>query len=227
MASASRELVVMVHGIASWRFVFAVMNARLRAAGFATRMWGYPSILWSNQHHGASLARLLRRRAATGKYDKIHLVVHSMGSIVARCALQEELPEQLGRIVMIGPPNQGSHVASRLAPIYGWLAPTLVELCDVEGSFVRTLGSPPEHVEIGVVAAQRDRVVPLLNTHLAGMRDHIVLPGLHTSSLWRRETAEQVVHFLREGRFFLPGERSASAVGGERAGATLPTPSGG
>ena len=36
---------------------------------------------------------------------------------------------------------------------------------------------------------------------LAGASDHIVLPVTHLSMLWSREAAEQVVAYLRTGRF--------------------------
>lgn len=204
--AGQQELVVLVHGIASSRLVFLLMGARLRAAGYATRMWGYPSVFGSNQRHGRELARFVAAKAATGKYARIHLVVHSMGSIVTRCALLEGLPPQLGRIVMIGPPNHGSHIATRLTAIYGWISPTLVEISDREGSFVRTLPPPPQGVEFGVLAAERDRVVRRASTYLEGMRDHAVVRGHHTSSLWSRETAARVIAFLRHGRFTPEGE---------------------
>lgn len=199
---------MLVHGIASTRLVFLLMGARLRGAGYATRMWGYPSVFGSNQRHGRALARFVAAKAASGRFARIHLVVHSMGSIVARCALQEGLPPQLGRIVMIGPPNHGSHIATRLTAIYGWISPTLAEISDLEGSFVRSLPPPPEGVEFGVLAAERDRVVRRTSTHLAGMRDHAVVRGHHTSSLWSRETAGRVIAFLRNGRFGECGQGS-------------------
>jgi hypothetical protein len=128
-----------------------------------------------------------------------------MGSIVARCALETGGLTKLGRFVMLGPPNRGSHIARRLASQLGDLCTPLRELSDASDSFVNRL-EEPTHVEVGVIAAAADRVVPLKSTHLACQRDHIVLPGHHGVLPWRYETFRQVISFLQDGRFNLTAE---------------------
>ena len=219
-----RDLVVMTHGIASTRFFLAPLAWRLRRRGFATRLYGYPSIWWSNRDHGRRLAAFLRRVGP--RYDRVHLVVHSMGGIVTRCALEEPLPENLGRVVMIGTPNRGSHMASRLAcdsPSRLWntlvvrphraLSSTLVELTDEPDSFVNRLGPPPPGIEIGVVAASHDKMLHPSQSHLEGQADHRTARGWHTSVLWTRETAELAERFLRDGSFDGPSGEETAAVG--------------
>ncbi|MGH7150210.1 MAG: hypothetical protein ACREIU_05915, partial [Planctomycetota bacterium] len=71
---------------------------------------------------------------------------------------------------------------------------------DEEGSFVRRLGVP-EGVEIGVIAATHDEKVRREETHLPGEADFAVVPGIHGFTFAPRELAEQVVGFLRRGRF--------------------------
>lgn len=213
--SGSRELVFMTHGIASTRFLLAPLAVRLNRAGFATRLYGYPSVWWSNRDHGKKLAERLTRIAP--KYDRVHLVVHSMGGIVTRCALQEELPENLGRVVMIAPPNRGSHMATRLAcdsrstlwnhlvvKPHRTLSSTLVELTDQPDSFVNSLGPAPDGVEVGVLAASHDNVLHPHQTHLDGQADHCTVRGWHTGVLWTRETADRTIRFLRTGSFGEP-----------------------
>jgi pimeloyl-ACP methyl ester carboxylesterase len=212
MQHDSKELVVLTHGIASTRLFLVPLAARLRRAGFATRLHGYPSVWGSNRRHGARLAALLRRLAPG--YDRVHLVVHSMGSIVTRCALENELPPNFGRVVMIAPPNRGSHMATRLAVPSGngvwdalvvWphrsLSPTLCELTDRPDSFVNRLGPPPQGIEVGILAASHDNVLHPEQTHVEGERDHRTLRGWHTGILWKRETAELAARFLRTGGF--------------------------
>ena len=210
--SKPRELVLLTHGIASTRLFLVPLAWRLRQAGYATRLYGYPSLWWSNRSHGQQLAKVVRRLAP--RYDKIHLVVHSMGSIVARCALEEELPENLGRVVMIAPPNRGSHAATRLAcdsDSWFWnqfvvrphrgISPTLSELTDEPDSFVNQLGPAPQGIEVGVIAASDDNVLHPGQTHLNGQADHYTAHGWHTQVLWTRETARLTERFLRQGRF--------------------------
>lgn len=216
-AESHGELVVLTHGIASNRFMLFPLATRLRRAGFATRLYGYPSMWWSNRKYGTRLATYLRRIAP--KYDRVHLVVHSMGGIVARCAFTEELPDNLGRVVQIAPPNQGSHAATRLTvdstdttwAATAWnqlvvrphrlLSPTLRELTDLPDSFVNQLGPAPAGIDIGVLAASNDRVLYPEQTHLEGEADYHIVQGWHTSVLWTQETAQQTAQFLKTGRF--------------------------
>jgi pimeloyl-ACP methyl ester carboxylesterase len=216
----SRELVVLTHGIASTRFLLFPLAARLRSAGFATRLTGYPSLWWSNETFGKRLAALLRRLAPG--YERVHLVVHSMGGIVARCALREVLPPNFGRVVQIAPPNRGSHVATQLTVECGnpawdhlvvrphrFIAPTLRELIDSPDSFVNRLGPVPAGIEVGVITASNDRVVRAGNTLLEGAADHCTVTGWHTGVLWTKETADLTARFLRTGCFGNGGQLSA------------------
>ncbi len=198
-STPSDELVLLTHGIASTRLFMWPLACRLHEAGFRTRLYGYPSLWWSNRSHGQKLAAVLRRIAP--QYKRVHLVVHSMGSIVTRCALEEELPENLGRVVMIAPPNGGSSVATKLAFLLGWFSPTLVELKDTPDSFVRQLGPLAKEVEVGIIAANRDRKVRLEQTHLPGQTDHCIASGWHTDVLWTQETARLTTQFLQGGSF--------------------------
>ena len=198
-SNASQELVLLTHGIASTRWFLGPLAYRLRKAGFQTHLHGYPSLWWSNRSHGRKLAEVLREMAP--RYDRVHVVAHSMGNIVTRCAMEEELPANLGRVVMIAPPNGGSGVATWLAPWLGWLSPTLVELQDTPGSFVNQLGPLPPEIETGIIAADRDRKVRLEQTRVDGQTDHCIASGWHTDVLWTRETARRTTEFLRDGNF--------------------------
>lgn len=200
-----RELVVLTHGIGSTRLVMAPLAWRLRRQGFDVRLLGYYSLTGSNRRLGKWLARNVRRLDAQQKWSRIHLVVHSMGSIVTRCALEEELPDSLGRVVMLGPPNGGSHMATFLRHIY-WFSGPLMELKDEPDSFVNRLPPAPDGVDVGVLAAKHDNVIDLERTHLTGERDHRVVDSWHTGMVWRPETAELTGNFLRTGRFAASSE---------------------
>lgn len=207
------ELVVLIHGIGSHRLFMLPLARRLEKLGYATRLYTYFTLWGSNRRNGQLFAAELRRLAATGRYSRIHVAAHSMGSIVTRCALEEELPVSFGRVVMIGPPNRGSHMARKLKPVYGWFSGTLVELLDTPDSFVNQLPGAPEGVEVGVLATSHDRMIELPNTHLEGQRDHRVIPGMHTAALWTAECAKQTAHFFAHGAFLPAAELAEPIVG--------------
>lgn len=201
MAASERDLVVLIHGIASTKYFLAPLAARLSALGYDCQLHGYYTLRGSIEQIGERFAAKLERMADAHPDRQIHIVAHSMGSIVTRCALLSGVPESLGRIVMIGPPNRGSHVARKLTPIYGWFSNTLVELSDVPDSFVNRLPLSVGGHDVGIITAERDNVVPRGSTLLEDHNDHIVLPSLHTTILWRKRTAQHVARFLEMGRF--------------------------
>ncbi len=83
------------------------LKLRLRAAGFAADFWGYD---WrrSATELGAQLCQHLRSSP-----DKVHLVAHSMGGLVARAALKQGASPRVNRLVMLGTPNHGSFMATQ------------------------------------------------------------------------------------------------------------------
>ena len=210
-SSQCRDLVVLVHGLAAHRLVMQLIAQSLQEAFASVVNWGYPSLFSPIEQHGQKLAALLEELDQDGQYERIHLVGHSMGGIIGRLALTHYTPRQFGRFVMIAPPNRGSHVARHLAPYLGRICPPLVQLADADESFVCSLPQPQIR-ELGIIAAQTDFLVLEPSTRLGCECDHIVLPGMHSSLLWRRETAEQVRHFLENGRFMRPeaAQRMAS-----------------
>lgn len=194
------DRVYLLHGLAAHHFVMRRLAGALRRAEFDVRNWGYRSIRSPIRHHALCLRDELARDVRDPQIDRVHLVTHSMGSIITRAALQDWQCDKIGRIVMLGPPNRGSHVARRLAPWLGRICPPLIELSDAPDSFVNRIPPPPT-IPIGIVAAAADRVVARHATELPGQADWIVLPGQHGVLPWRRETAQQVLHFLEHGRF--------------------------
>jgi len=81
-----------------------------------------------------------------------------------------------------------------------WGCRTIDQLAARPDSFVNCLPAL-EGVEVGVIAASLDALVPRASTHLAGQRDHIVMPSLHSMLIYRKRVAREVQHFLEHGRF--------------------------
>ncbi|ADB17685.1 conserved hypothetical protein [Pirellula staleyi DSM 6068] len=211
----SRDLVIVVHGLGANRLVMTPLCSRLSKHVGRVINWGYSS-LWRPVERPASELVALLHTLKPADYPHVHLVTHSMGGIVARLAIREFRPENLGRFVMTAPPNGGSHVATRMASILGRVVPPVLQLRDAADSFVRSL-PPPEGVEVGIIAAHRDALIARGNTQFPCEVncEHIELPGRHSSLVWRPETAAAVVRFLKAGRFF--PEQNGSLDSGVRA----------
>ncbi len=196
------------------------MEDALLDAGFVTANIDYPS----RQHVIEDLARIavpegLSRCREIEGVEKIHFVTHSLGGILLRQYLSEfDIPE-LGRVVMLGPPNQGSAAVDALGgvPGFDWLnGPAGRQLGKGDDSVPLALG--PANFELGVIAGNRtidpltsavlenpdDGRVSVSDTHLEGMADFVMVNHSHAFMMRMRRPIELTIRFLRNGRFDAP-----------------------
>ena len=196
---APRDLVVLVHGMGRTPLSMRPLARVLEEQGYDVLNWDYSSTGPTVAELGAQLAAAVRERPrAPGA--RVHFVTHSLGGIVVRAALARDPPPDVGRVVMLAPPNQGSRAADVAQPWVGWWLKPLAELGTGEGSTARTL-PVPSGVEIGVIAGALDAKVKVEETHLAGETDHVVVPGTHSFLMLRSDVQALVLAFLRTGRF--------------------------
>ncbi|MBB2965157.1 triacylglycerol lipase [Methylobacterium sp. R2-1] len=209
------EGVLLLHGIARRAASLRPLERRLAAEGYATLNLDYPA----RRLGLADIAETIAPSAATfgAGVSRLHIVTHSMGGLVARVLLARRRPENLGRVVMLGPPNGGSEVADalhRLAPYRRFFGPAGAELVTGRDTAQERLYGPVDF-PLGVIAGRRslyplaslllpgpnDGRVTVARTRLEGMAGHIVLPVAHPTMMWNRRVLAETLHFLREGRF--------------------------
>jgi triacylglycerol esterase/lipase EstA (alpha/beta hydrolase family) len=197
------DTVVLVHGLGGSRIDMWPLGRRLKRLGYAVRNWGYRSIGQRIETHAERLADDLIAIDADMSAGKIHLVTHSMGGIIARTMLANRDIENLGRVVMLAPPHQGSHVARKLVPYIGWLTPSLNQLSDAEESYVNQLPNSLQSngIEFGIVEATKDRVIAQGGVLLDGYRDYARVEGHHGVLAWYRQAIQLAEDFLVHGRF--------------------------
>jgi len=209
------DTVVVLHGLWLKGTELGLLRRRLRTAGFDPRQFRYRSMAAGLDQNAAQLAAHLE----TLPGQTVHLLGHSLGGVVIlrmlqRYAVERNAVERIGRVVCLGSPLQGSGAARVLAKMPGGtrvLGKTMAELSD-GGVVDRWSGAP----ELGIIAGDfpmglgqllggvpvpHDGTVAVQETRLEGATDHLVLPVSHFSMLWSREVVEQVVGFLRDGRF--------------------------
>jgi pimeloyl-ACP methyl ester carboxylesterase len=194
-----RELVVLVHGMGRSPLSMVRLERDLEKAGYRTMNWGYSSYCCTIGELGARLRRDVDRERGDAK--RVHFVGHSLGNILIRWVLtREERPADVGRVVMLAPPNQGSGSADRYARWLGAVLKPLPELTTDSLSTVMQL-PVPENVAIGIIAAERDGKVTLAQTRLPGAARHVSVPGMHTFVMNRADVRKLVRAFLRDGEF--------------------------
>lgn len=192
------DLVILVHGFSASRLVMCPLAYRLRKDGFRVRQWSYVSLFGKIDSHASRFRKFLQ--SDLKGEPCIHIVAHSMGCIVVRAALQGNSISNLGRIVMLAPPNQGSPVADFVSRFLGWLLTPTKELASRPTSYVNLLGTRL-NAEVGIIAAKYDLLIPAKNTALPEPMKHEVVAGTHNSILFSSNIQAKVSSFLQSGDF--------------------------
>jgi triacylglycerol lipase len=214
--AALPDHVILLHGLARSSSSMTTLENTLRDAGYAVHNIDYPS----RTSRVGDLAEKVIGNAITSVRKeggtRIHFVTHSMGGILVRSYLAKHQVPELGRVIMLGPPNQGSEVVDRLGSWWIFRAingPGGKELGTGAESAPNRLG--PVTYPVGVIAGSRsinginsamirgtdDGKVSVERTKVAGMADHIVIPTSHPFLMKNPAAIRQVLHFLANGAF--------------------------
>ena len=196
-----RELVVVVHGMGRTPLSMLPLAGALENAGYDVMNWGYSSTCCTVGELGQQLLADLHARDGKRHWTRVHFVGHSLGTVIIRWVLaHDSIAQHTGRVVMIAPPNRGSHEADRTAEHLGRIFRPLPELRTTPGSTARRL-VVPKHIQVGVIAGKYDGKVSVAETHLEGEAGHIVVPAAHSFMMLRSDVKALTIRFLRTGSF--------------------------
>jgi pimeloyl-ACP methyl ester carboxylesterase len=213
----ANECVVLLHGLSRTDFSMGKMANVLSERGYANSNVHYNS----REHNIEELAALainqgLQHCRALDAH-RIHFVTHSLGGILVRYYLQHNEIAELGRVVMLAPPNHGSQIIDIFGDIPGFdlFSGEPASQLGTRGPESVPAKLPPVDFELGVIAGTRsispifsfalpdrdDGKVTVESTKVDGMRDFIEMPFNHTFIMRSNAVIEQVIHFLQNGSF--------------------------
>ncbi len=220
------DCVVLLHGLNRTSASMTQLQKALENKKFIVANIDYPS-------REQPIEELAKTAVADGigqcqekSADSIHFVTHSLGGILVRQYFQSNELDQLGRVVMLGPPNAGSEAVDKLKDMPGFEllnGPAGEQLGTSETAIPALLG--PVDFELGIIAGsmsvnlilsslipgQDDGKVSVENTKVEGMSEFVTLPVTHPFMMSNASVIAETIHFLSHGKFGAPTENDAPA----------------
>ena len=212
----SSECVVLLHGLARTSNSMAKLGERLSSDGYYVANVDYPS----RKKTVTELSEIAINEGLQRCRDKdakpINFVTHSLGGILVRQYMKDHKHVDIGRVVMLGPPNKGSEVVDNLKNVPGFKlmnGPAGLQLGTGAADVPKSLG--PVNFELGIIAGSQsinlilssflpnpdDGKVSVESAKVEGMCGFIILPTTHPFMMKNKHVIAEVINFLRQGEF--------------------------
>jgi triacylglycerol lipase len=208
----AQETVFLLHGLGRTSRSMKRLERELALHGYRVHSLDLPTTHESIENLADRVSEAVSH--STHPDDRVSFVTHSLGGIVVRRYLSRNPKVNLGRVVMLAPPNEGSELADLLNRI------PLVR--DMAGPTRRELGTKsslpcpgPVGFQVGVIAGTRsinplswrvipgpdDGVVSVESAKVRGMSDFITVRHSHTFIMNAPDVIAQTLRFLETGTF--------------------------
>jgi pimeloyl-ACP methyl ester carboxylesterase len=185
-----------------------------REYGMRTLLFNYPSVRGTLDENAAALAAFIREQDV----ERVHIVGHSLGGVLA-LRMHANNPDFLpGRVVCLGSPLTGSRAANFLNELE-WAEEIIgksVPAAMIHQTANEWASHVAEHRDIGVIAGtvplgfgrlfasfdeDNDGTIGVSETRLDSAKDHLIIPVSHKGMLVSVAVADQAAAFIKRGEF--------------------------
>ena len=190
--------ILLVHGFFSNRGMWVSFRKRLAAANLGPV---YTVTLEPLNGSIDEMATSLEKRieeivGATGN-EKIIVVAHSMGGLVARAYMAQVAENRIARFITLGAPHHGSRIAAlglfECAQQMRYQSPWIEMLEDMEAA------SPPEVPTLSIYTLNDDLVYPPESSVLEWAENVPVSAVGHVGLMFSEAVANRVIEAIRKG----------------------------
>lgn len=219
--SYGQECVVLLHGLARTSASMKAMQSSLENEGYFVANIDYPSRKHTIEKLSSLAVNAGLKKCADSKASPVNFVTHSLGGILVRYYLEKAEITNLNRVVMLGPPNQGSEVVDNLKHVPGFKllnGPAGMQLGTDNNSIPTKLQSV--NFKLGVIAGTQsinlilssflpnpdDGKVSVASTKVEGMCSFTALATTHPFMMKNKNVIKEVATFLKSGKFESEGQ---------------------
>jgi triacylglycerol lipase len=125
--AAAETPILLVHGIVDNHSIFTLLQRALRRRGFATvSSYDYGLLTFDIPAAARLLGEAVEKLAANSGYERVHVIGHSLGGLIARYYVQRLGGDaRVHTLVTLGTPHSGTEVARplRKLPLASQLTP--------------------------------------------------------------------------------------------------------
>lgn len=207
------EAVVLLHGIFRSSKAMQKLQIRLEKDGYLVVPFDYPSTRVDIPASAEMLGRVVKSLEGV---EKISFVTHSLGGLVVRSWLGQGGDPRARCLIMMGTPNKGAEVADLLRDWHLYrliLGPSGQQLGTRDSDVIANLAEP--RIPFAVIAGGKgtddgynplipgddDGLVAVSSAYLAGARDSITFPVLHSFLPFNSSVIDATSTYLRTGAF--------------------------
>ncbi len=210
---SSRGVVVLIHGWGCQAKNMEWLARGLNALGYDALCYDYRSSRMSIPDLAKELLDSLAVLVKKGRKKKLFLLTHSMGGLLVRKMLEldrdDRVSSAISRIVMLGPPNQGSGMADAATCCgVSLVNKSIKDMRLHPDAEVHKIGRPAHYSgKIGIIAGKSDfKVLPQKSVEIPGMingvdYEIVKVKASHAGLKSSYAVLSNAIYFFQHGSF--------------------------